>query len=169
MDERLDVLYNKCKEHYSNDVITFQTEQDPKLTLSRISFEDTTINEPILMLGYIVEYQRIPMHFVSMENEKEIEAFYSYKFGIFIALNFNLTSNNEYELQSTELKILPKDTEKLEVQSDISKAEITKEMGQKMNLQEYAQTMTSDIIDQFIEEARNISTNNINHLLNVDI
>lgn len=169
MDEKLKSLFVKVKDHYAKNVIMHQTDEEPKIELTRLEFEDKTKTDPVFMLGYRVTYKNVPVGFTSVETGKEVDVRYDLTFGVFLGLDYALTLPNAYEIVGADIKVLDTLIEKYHVDSDITNDEIKNEMGKQMSLDDYAKEMSYDLVEQFKDEALNIKKSNINFLRFVEV
>ena len=169
MDEKLKNLFVKVKDHYNKNIIMHQADEEPKIELTRLEFEDKTKTDPVFMLGYRVTYKNVPVGFISVETGKEVDVRYDLTFGVFLGLDYALTLPNAYEIVGADIKVLDTLIEKYHVDSDITNAEIKNEMGKQMSLEDYAKEMSYNLVEQFKDEALNITKSDINFLRFVEV
>lgn len=161
MDEKLEILYKNIRDYYSNDVIESNTNERPDVILNGIAFEDTNLESPIIMLGYHIKYNNINMDFVSESSQDDIDAKLNYQYTIFIALHYSL-QDNFYELEHVEGPEIMKRIENLSTESKINKQTIINDVGIEQSIDQYLDTMTYDIVNEFLENADSLSINHLN-------
>lgn len=161
MEEQLEILYKNVNGHYSNDVIESNTSEQPDVILNGIAFEDTNVESPIIMLGYYIKYDNVNMDFVSESSQEDIDAKLNYQYTIFIALHYSL-QNRFYELEHVEGPEIMKRIENLSTESKINKQTIINDVGIEQSIDQYLDTMTYDIVNEFLENADSLSINHLN-------
>lgn len=161
MDEKLEILYKNIRDYYSNDVIESNTNERPDVILNGIAFEDTNLESPIIMLGYHIKYNNINMDFVSESSQEDIDAKLNYQYTIFIALHYSL-QDSFYELEHVEGPEIMKRIENLSTESKINKQTIINDVGMEQSVEQYLDTMTYDIVNEFLEDADSLKISHLN-------